>query len=112
MLSARIYYAWLYQDTYITAVLAHKHLKETSRCMLWHSRGMRCEGGICLDTDRRHQGKDIGSFDPLLARNLAAFFGPRSVLDLGCGLGEYGKAFKGHVRSWVKLHTLHLTAPR
>lgn len=67
--------------------------------------GMRCEGGMCLDTDGRHAGREIGSFDAMLARNLAAFFGPRSVLDLGCGLGEYGKAFKDHVRS-------RITAPK
>ena len=52
-----------------------------------------------MDADGRHNGREIGFFDVVLARNLAAFFGPRSVLDLGCGIGEYGKAFQEHVRT-------------
>ena len=60
-----------------------------------------------MDADGRHNGREIGSFDAVLAQNLAAFFGPRSVLDLGCGLGEYGRAFQELVRAHsdkLKLH--------
>lgn len=60
-----------------------------------------------MDADGRHNGREIGSFDAVLAQNLAAFFGPRSVLDLGCGLGEYGRAFQELVRTHsdeLKLH--------
>lgn len=37
-------------------------------------------------------------FDLGLARNLAVFFRQKSVLDLGCGLGDYGRVFKEEVR--------------
>ncbi|KAK9907483.1 hypothetical protein WJX75_004473 [Coccomyxa subellipsoidea] len=62
--------------------------------------GVGPTGGVCLDADGRHNGREIGSFDAVLAQNLAAFFGPRSVLDLGCGLGEYGRAFQELGVAW------------
>ncbi len=75
-------------------------------------------GGICLDADGRHAGRDIGLFDLDLARSLAAFFRQKSVLDLGCGLGDYGRVFKEEVahlrqayRKGTQLHAKRLPSP-
>ena len=65
--------------------------------------GVGPTGGFCLKKGRRERVGGNFYMSSVLARELGMLFANRSVLDVGCGLGQYGRYFKEHAPS-VRWH--------
>ena len=77
-----------------------EHWRRVAGDLLCNATGKGPTGGFCTP-----DSQNAGCLPSEMAKKLAQLFHGKSVLDLGCGLGEYGKYFNEHDSSvqWMGL---------